>query len=314
VLGAVVRGFQGKDYQNRTRPGRYLARWRVGDGEDRCSRRSIAPGRILREPSGLSAWARFIRIDSRGSKSHPEIGLRSIRPKRAGMPAIPTRWEAPSQGSPTRLQSLQVQGPPRRRQVSWFIRLFDNATTPGKPLAACGHPHSRAGRSADRPPQITQHRTDLVLHQTTTKEKCEATGIKLPVVMSHERRQPSAQLRTRRAGGGFIGTSWQALGALRGPARPSTEGRSMASSATQRCLQQAGGYVAVRLQSSHTGGRGGWRGATVRPHPVAHRPRRTAVGRTSRRTGPGPHGGFRELMAHRAGRACEPGRSAKRAR
>jgi hypothetical protein len=39
--------------------------------------------------------------------------LRSITPKGAGMPAMLTLWEAPSQGSPTRLQRLQVQGPPR---------------------------------------------------------------------------------------------------------------------------------------------------------------------------------------------------------
>src|SRR5271165_2794031 len=37
----------------------------------------------------------------------------SIRPKRARMPAMLTLWEAPSQGSLTRLPRLQVQGPPR---------------------------------------------------------------------------------------------------------------------------------------------------------------------------------------------------------
>jgi hypothetical protein len=185
--------------------------------------------------------------------------------------------------------------------------------------------------------------------------------------MCHERRQPPAQLRTRRAGGGFIGTSWEVLGELRGPAnhplhrtrgltalrswrvcrpvplsppirrpgatergrlacscvclttatwparpqtageidetratmsrRPSTEGRSMLSSATQRSSPSRrvrGGASSIK---SHR-----WRGRWPRPadggcgaRPAGRIPyrtdrRRTAVGRTSRCTGPGPHG------------------------
>ena len=88
MLAAVVGGCQGKDCENRTRPGRYLARWRVGDGDVRCSRRGIAPGRIFREPSGLSAWARFIGPTVAVQNHVPRSGFgRSDRRAQARLPA-----------------------------------------------------------------------------------------------------------------------------------------------------------------------------------------------------------------------------------
>jgi hypothetical protein len=96
MLAAVDGGFQGKDCENRTRPGRYLARWRVGDGDVRCSRRGIAPGRFLRPPSGLSAWARFIGSTVAVQNHVPRSGFgrsdRRAPPERsAKLPGPPAR-------------------------------------------------------------------------------------------------------------------------------------------------------------------------------------------------------------------------------
>jgi hypothetical protein len=83
-----------------------------------------------------------------------------------------------------------------------------------------------------------------------------------------------------------------------------------------RGLHQAGGYVAVRLQSSQTGGGAAGRDPLTA---VAGRVRRaasstaqTGVERQLAEPAAAPDPAHMELMAHRAGRAGEPGRSAKR--
>ena len=309
VLGAIVRGFQGKDCQNRTRPGRYLARWRAA-----MVKFSVPEGVRLRLDSSAAIRLKCMgeaRSDRQSRlESRPKIRLRWIRAKRAGMPAIPTLWEARRRAGITDSTS-EPPGPgtpnpagewagsfgclPTQQHQANHSRLADIRVL---------EPAGQRTAAADNP---TPHRR--VLHQTTTKGNAKQRAYSCRVVvMSRERRQPSAQLRTQRAGGGFIGTSRQAMGAYEDRHNPQRkDGRGVFRNA-EVFSKQAGTWPCVFDQSHRWSGRrprsvdGGSRSASVRPHRVPHRPASngSSPNQPPHRTRPAWR--LSELMAHRAGR------------